>query len=64
VRQRGVEEFEAGWKALQEAIQEGKITAENALDYIYDVLPYFNHHIVNNELKMISDSNCVNVVQK
>ncbi|KUJ57794.1 hypothetical protein [Chryseobacterium aquaticum] len=59
-----VEEFKAGWKALQEAIQEGKITAENALDYIYDVLPYFNHHIVNNELKVISDSNCVNVVQK
>ncbi|WP_288459561.1 hypothetical protein [uncultured Chryseobacterium sp.] len=35
-----IEEFRAGWNALQEAIDEGKITAENAIDYIYDVLPY------------------------
>ena len=34
------------------------------ITYIYDVLPYFNHHIVNGEVVMISDSNCVNVVQK
>ncbi|KFE98572.1 hypothetical protein IX39_14150 [Chryseobacterium formosense] len=58
------EEFEAGWKALQEAIIEGKITAENALDYIYEVLPYFNHHVVNGKVVMISNTNCVNVVKK
>ncbi|MBB6370986.1 hypothetical protein [Chryseobacterium shigense] len=55
-----VEEFKAGLKVLEET----QITPENAIDYIYDVLPYFNHHIVNNEVVMISDSNCVNVVQK
>ncbi|WP_378104117.1 hypothetical protein [Chryseobacterium sp. sg2396] len=58
------EEFEAGWKAIQEAINTGKITAENALDYIYEVLPYFNHHVVNGEVVMISNTNCVNVVKK
>lgn len=57
------EEFEAGWKALQEAIVEGKITSENAIDYIYEVLPYFNHHVVNGEVVMISNTNCVNVVK-
>lgn len=35
-----VEEFREGWKALQKAIDDGIITAENAIDYIYDVLPY------------------------
>ncbi|MDQ1097941.1 MULTISPECIES: hypothetical protein [Chryseobacterium] len=57
------EEFEAGWKALQEAIVGGKITGENAIDYIYEVLPYFNHHVVNGEVVMISNTNCVNVVK-
>lgn len=55
-----VEEFKAGLKVLEET----EINAENAIDYIYDVLPYFNHRIFNNEVVMISDSNCVNVVQK
>lgn len=54
------DEFKAGLKVLEETT----INAENAIDYIYDVLPYFNHHIVNGEVVMISDSNCVNVVQK
>lgn len=35
-----VEEFREGWKALQKAIDDGIITAENTIDYIYDVLPY------------------------
>lgn len=55
-----VEEFNAGLKALEKTT----ITAENAIDYIYDVLPYFNHHIVDGEVVMISTSNCVLVVQK
>jgi len=55
-----VEEFKAGLKVLEET----EINAENAIDYIYDVLPYFNHYILNNEIVMVSDSNCVNVVQK
>lgn len=55
-----VEEFKAGLKVLTET----KINAENAIDYIYDVLPYFNNHIINDKVVMISDSNCVNVVQK
>ncbi|WP_223557693.1 hypothetical protein [Chryseobacterium lathyri] len=55
-----VEEFKAGLKVLEET----EINAENAIDYIYDVLPYFNHYILNNEVIMVSDSNCVNVVQK
>lgn len=54
------DEFRAGLKVLEET----KITPENAIDYIYDVLPYFNHHIVNEEVVMISTSNCVLVVQK
>ncbi|MDN3690939.1 hypothetical protein QWZ06_00980 [Chryseobacterium tructae] len=55
-----VEEFKAGLKVLEET----EINAENAIDYIYDVLPYFNHYILNNKVVMVSDSNCVNVVQK
>ncbi|WP_288459546.1 hypothetical protein [uncultured Chryseobacterium sp.] len=58
-----VEEFEAGWKALQEAMDKGIITAENAMDYLDEALIYFNHHIVNGKIVQISNRNCINVVQ-
>ena len=34
------EEFREGWKVLQKAMYGGIITPQNAIDYIYDVLPY------------------------
>lgn len=54
-----VQEFEAGLKALQET----KITSENAMDYLDDALIYFNHHILNGKIVQVSNKNCVNVVQ-
>ena len=54
-----LEEFEAGFKALQKA----NITAKNAINYIYDALPYFNHHVINGKIVQISDRNCVEVVK-
>jgi hypothetical protein len=63
-----VEKFEAGWKALQEAIQEGKITAENAIDFFDEARIYFNHKIIVNSqgnklVVQIADHNCVEVVK-
>lgn len=59
-----VEKFEAGWIALQEA----KITAENAMDFFDEAKIYFNHKaIINAEGKkvvvQIADHNCVEVAK-
>lgn len=63
-----VEKFEAGWKALHEAIAEGKITAENAIDFIDEARIYFNHKVIINangekEIVQIGSDNCVEVVK-
>lgn len=63
-----IEKFEAGWKALQEAIIEGKITAENAIDFIDEARIYFNHKVIINakgekEIAQIGSNNCVEVVK-
>lgn len=63
-----IEKFEAGWKTLQEAIIEGKITAENAIDFIDEARIYFNHKVIINakgekEIAQIGSNNCVEVVK-
>ncbi|WP_162926222.1 hypothetical protein [Chryseobacterium aurantiacum] len=59
-----VEKFEAGLKALQET----KITSENAIDFIDEARIYFNHKIMANAkgdkfIVKIADHNCVEVVK-
>lgn len=63
-----VEKFEAGWKALEEAIKNGILTAENAIDFIDEARIYFNHIIKINaqgekEVVQIASHNCVEVVK-
>ncbi|MCU7617718.1 hypothetical protein NZ698_10960 [Chryseobacterium sp. PBS4-4] len=59
-----IEKFEEGLIALQET----KITAENAIDFIDDARIYFNHKIMLNDqgkkyIVKIADHNCVEVVK-
>lgn len=63
-----VEKFEAGGKALEEAMRNGIITAENTIDFINEARIYFNHIIRINaqgekEVVKIATDNCVEVVK-
>nr|WP_321233930.1 hypothetical protein [uncultured Psychroserpens sp.] len=40
-----------------------EITAKNALKYLDEVLPHFNHEIVNGAVVQIGNKNCVSVVE-
>ena len=53
-----VEEFEAGLKKLS------TLKASEAFAHLNEAIIYFNHHIVNGKIVQISNTNCVNVVQK
>jgi len=41
-----------------------KIKPEEALKYLDDALEHFNHEVIDNVVVQISNTNCINVVQK
>lgn len=59
-----VKEFIEGKKRLDALIAKGIITRHNAIDYLEDVIPYFNHKVLDGEIIIVGDFNCINVVRK
>lgn len=54
------------WKVdefLKEAKLLSKIKPEEAIDYLDIALKHFNHTVVNGQIRRVSNTNCINVVQ-
>ncbi|WP_456437418.1 hypothetical protein [Psychroserpens sp.] len=49
---------------LESAKRLSKIKPEQAIEYLDEALPHFNHYVDGDKVKQISDTNCVNVVVK
>ncbi|MAX71391.1 MAG: hypothetical protein CMC76_09875 [Flavobacteriaceae bacterium] len=58
-----VKAFEEGLERLENLRLTGKITEENAIDYLEEAMPYFNHKVVDGEVIQVDYRNCGNTVE-